>query len=180
MHGCGDNAYNFATWGVNPYATRDTQSWIGISVEGRNGPGNCWSQNEEDVVLAAIDDISTCFYVHQQKIVIAGFSSGGELAYGMAMRHAARFAGAIVECTTLSAAGDPATLLAGAAWKLPIAHVAHLSDTVFPIATVHSDWSATTAAGFSLEKREVAGGHDGTTGDWANWLLPKIDGWKSP
>jgi predicted esterase len=180
MHGCGDNAYNFATWAVNPYVTRDTQTWIGISVEDKNGPGLCWSQSEDDVVLAALADISKCFYVHQHEVVLAGYSSGGELGYGLAMRHTDKFAGLLAECTTLSSAGDPNTLLAGAAWKLPIAHVAHTGDTTFPIATVRNDWATITAAGFPLTTKEEAGAHDGQSTDWSGWLLPKMGSWKSP
>lgn len=180
LHGCGDNAYNFATWGVAPFDTRATQDWIGISVEDADGGGHCWSQTDDDVVLAAIDDISKCFYVHKHEVVLGGFSSGGELAYGLGMRHASRFAGLLIECSTASAAGDLPTLLAGATWKLPIAHAAHTGDTTFPLATVRADWATITAAGFPLQKRETAGGHDGTAADWSGWLHPKMKTWRSP
>ena len=56
MHGCGDNAQNFATWGVNPYKSRGTQGWIGISIGGRDG--SCWdTSNDADKVLSAIADV---------------------------------------------------------------------------------------------------------------------------
>lgn len=180
LHGCGDEAYNFGTWAVSPYDTRQTQDWIGVSVESPRGGGGCWKQSDEDAVFAAIADISKCFYVHQQKVVLAGFSSGGELAYGMGMRHADKFAGLLVECTTLSSAGDPDTLIAGAAWKINIAHFAHDQDSVFPITKVKSDWSKLTAAGFPLQTHEEDGDHNGTSDDWVNWLDPKMADWKAP
>lgn len=180
LHGCGDNPYNFATWAVSPAVTRATQDWIAISVGGETGGGKCWQQSDAAVVLAAIDDISTCFYVHKHQVVLAGFSSGGELAYGMGLTHASRFAGILAENTSLSAAGNPTSLLAGAAWKLPIAHTAHTGDTVFPLATVHADWTAIESAGFSLQHREMAGGHDGVGVDWSDWLIPIGKTWSSP
>jgi hypothetical protein len=180
LHGCGDNPYNFATWAVSPATTRATQDWIAISVGGETGGGKCWQQSDAAVVLAAIDDVSRCFYVHKHQVVLAGFSSGGELAYGMGLTNASRFAGILAENTSLSAAGNPTTLLAGASWKLPIAHTAHTGDTVFPLATVHADWTTIDAAGFPLQHRETSGTHDGVGVDWSDWLLPIGKTWTSP
>ena len=180
LHGCGDNPYNFATWAVSPAVTRATQDWIAISVGGETGGGKCWQQSDAAVVLAAIDDVSKCFYVHRHQVVLAGFSSGGELAYGMGLRNASRFAGILAENTSLTAAGSPATLLAAASWKLPIAHTARTGDTVFPLAGVHADWARIEGAGFQLQHREMAGGHDGVGADWSDWLIPIGKTWTSP
>jgi predicted esterase len=182
MHGCGDDALNFAQWGVNPYATRATQDHIGISVSGETGNNKCWSMGGDDEkVLAAVEDLATCFWVNRSKVVIAGFSSGGQLAYRVGMMHASSFAGILIENSGLYAAGaTPATLIAGAAWKLPVAHRAHTGDTVFPIDKVRADWVAMDAAGFSVTTSEVAGGHDGTSDDWAKWLIPQSTAWVHP
>jgi predicted esterase len=180
LHGCGDDAYNFATWAVSPWDSRDTQDWLGISVESPRGGGGCWKQSDESAVNAAIADMSKCFYVHRQKVVLAGFSSGGELAYGMGMKQSSKFAGLLIENSTLSAAGSPDQLLAGASWKIHVAHVAHDGDDVFPIARVKADWAKLTAAGFPLESTEVDGDHNGTSDDWRGWLLPKMASWKAP
>jgi predicted esterase len=176
LHGCGDEAYNFATWAVSPWATRETQDYIGISIDGASGGGNCWKAADEAKVLAAIDDVATCFYVHKQKVVLAGFSSGGMLAYGMGLKHAERFAGLLVENAALGS--DQA--LASASWKLNVAHMAHTEDSVFPIARVRSDWAKLRGAGFPLETQEVPGGHDGTSEDWTGWLIPQMAAWKIP
>jgi predicted esterase len=182
MHGCGDTAENFATWGINPWATRATQAHIGISVSGETGNNRCWSKgNDDDKVLAAVDDLAKCFWLDRSKVVVAGFSSGGELAYRVGLLHADSFAGILVENSALYAAGAPTSaLLGGAAWKLNVAHRAHTSDSVFPIAQVKADWAAMTSAGFPLVSSEIAGTHDGTSDDWANWLIPQSAGWTRP
>jgi predicted esterase len=180
LHGCGDSAWNFASWGVNPYDTRDAQDYIGISIDGASAGGGCWDSSDEAKVLAAIDDISKCVYVHQQKVVIAGFSSGGELAYGVGFRNASRFAGILIENATISAAGDPNQLMGGAAWNINVAHRAHTQDGVFPIDTVRDDWQLLRDAGFPIASSEVSGDHDGSSLDWTSWLLPQMAGWKHP
>jgi len=181
LHGCGDNAMNFASWGVNPLATRATQTHIGISVGSETGNNKCWSMGgDDDKVLAAVDDLSKCFWIHQKKIVVGGFSSGGQLAYRVGMMKASRFAGILIENSTLSAGGNPTTLLGSAAWKIRVAHRAHTGDTVFPLATVRSDWTKIQAQSFPLATSEVPGGHDGNSEDWAGWLLPQSAGWVAP
>lgn len=174
LHGCGDDAHNFATWAIAPYDTRDTQAHIGISIGGQDG--NCWdTTKDQDKVLAAIADISTCFYVHKQKVVLAGYSSGGMLAYKLGLAQSAKFAGIIIENSGLGNAQPSA-----AAWKINVAHIAHTSDDNFPLGNVKKDWAKLEAAGIPLQKREVDGTHDGTSDDWNDFLLPKIAGWKAP
>ncbi|MBS2018950.1 MAG: hypothetical protein JST00_39150 [Deltaproteobacteria bacterium] len=181
LHGCGDNAQNFATWAVNPASTRATQTHLGISLGSETGSGGCWSSADDPKVLAAVDDFAKCFWVHQAKVTIAGYSSGGNVAYRVGLKNAARFAGILIENSTASGAGNPVpTLLAGAARKIPVAHRAHTGDTVYPIATVRNDWASLKAAGFPVTTSEVAGGHDGTSADWADWLLPRSAGWVAP
>ncbi len=178
LHGCGDDAANFAAWGVNPYATRDGQGHIGISIDGASGGYNCWNlEADGPKVLAAIEDIASCLYVHRKRVVLAGFSSGGELAYSLGLREAGRFAGLLIENASLTATGAPFELASGAAWKLNIAHVAHVDDSVFPIDTVRADWSLLDSQSFPLVTTEVPGDHDGTTEDWAYWLLPQASTW---
>ena len=174
IHGCGDSAMNFAKWAVNPYGTVDTQAHIGISIGGRDG--QCWdTKNDAAKVTAAIDDIAKCFYVHQQKVVLAGYSSGGILAYKMGLGESAKYAGIIIENSGLGGAAP-----AGASWKINVAHIAHLSDDSFPIAGTRADWAKLEAAGIPLQKKEVPGTHDGTSDDWSDFLVPKIAAWKAP
>lgn len=178
LHGCGDDAGNFAEWAVNPEATRSEQKHIGISVEDSSG-GGCWSEDEIPLVLQAIADVSRCVYVHQKKISVGGYSSGGVLAYRIGLSDAFRFAGILVENSTISRASGEDELMDGASWHLPIAHIAHTDDGSYPIDTVREDWERLREAGFPLETNELDGDHDGTTEDWL-WLLPKMAEWESP
>lgn len=182
MHGCGDNALNFAKWAMNPWDTRAKQQHIGISVSGETGNNKCWSKGaDDDKVLAAVDDLAKCFWVDRSKVVVAGYSSGGELAYRVGMKHADKLAGILIENSSISSAGDtPSSLLANAAWKINIAHSAHTGDTVFPIATVKADWSTIRNAGFPLKTQELAGTHDGVGAEWSNWLIPASATWTKP
>jgi predicted esterase len=181
LHGCGDTAQNFAEWAVNPYATRAGQKHIGISIDGASGGGNCWSVgNDAPKVLAAIDDVAKCVYVHRKKITVGGFSSGGILAYSVGLSHASRFAGILVENSALSSTGEAGDLIAKASWNLNLAHLARTADSVFPISKVRNDWATLKASGFPTETRELPGGHDGDTESWAGWLIPRMESWQSP
>lgn len=181
LHGCGDNAKNFATWGVNPYDGRAKQQHIGISVDGASGGSSCWSiGGDDDKVLAAVDDISKCFWVHQKKVTVIGYSSGGQLAYRVGLKNASRFAGILIENSGLYAAdSNPDSLLANASRKIPIAHRAHQNDTVFALSKVQADWEKIKAAGFPLTSDVVAGDHSGTSTDWL-YLLPLSADWRAP
>lgn len=182
LHGCGDNALNFAKWAVSPWDTRAKQTHIGISVGGETGNNKCWSMGgDDDKVMAAVEDIAKCFWIDRSKIVIAGYSSGGQLAYRVGLKHAEKFAGILIENSGLYAAGDtPAKLTANAAWKINVAHSAHTGDSVFPIKKVEADWSVLRSAGFPLKSQAVAGDHNGEGKEWANWLIPASAGWIKP
>ena len=113
--------------------------------------------------------------MHQQKIVLAGYSSGGILAYKMGITESAKYAGIIIENSGLGG-----TQPTSASWKINVAHIAHLSDDSFPIAGARADWTKLEAAGIPLQKKEVPGTHDGTSDDWSDFLVPKIAAWKAP
>jgi predicted esterase len=174
IHGCGDSAQNFATWAIAPWKTRATQSHIGISIGGKDG--QCWDPNTDvEKVTAAIEDISKCYYVHQQKVVLAGYSSGGIMAYRMGLSSSDKYAGILIENSALGGASP-----SSAKWKINIAHTANTGDTTFPISKVKQDWAKIEAAGLPLLKREGNGTHEGSGDDWSDWLLPKIAAWKAP
>mgnify|MGYP003592478672 CR=1 FL=1 len=181
-HGCGDNAKNFATWAMAPYAIRATQAHIAVSV-GAGRDGQCWNTAaDEPKVLAVLDDVRTCFYVHQKKVTMAGYSSGGLMAYFTAMRNARRFAGLLIENSSLQSTFGSNTdaTLAAAGWKLNVAITARTSDNQFAIATIRSDRTKLQNARFPVQFRELAGGHDGNSDDWTGFLLPKITGYTAP
>lgn len=182
LHGCGDTAMNHATWAAVPYALRATQDYIAISVGGREG--TCWTvPGDSALVFAAITHVRSCFFVHQKKIVLAGYSSGGDLTYLTSMKNAATFAGILIEHSDLTqnvGANNVAATLAGAAWKLNVAIRAGTADTVYPIATVRADRDKMIAAGFPMNYDETPDTHNGTSDDWALYLIPKMANWTAP
>ncbi len=184
LHGCGDTADNHGKWSAVPWegTYRDEQSYIALSVGGRDG--TCWQMTDDPIVFAAIARVRECFWVHQKKIVIGGYSSGGQLAYNVGLSNAAFFAGILIANSSahdgVGGASKVDAALAAAAWKINIAHKARTSDTVFPIADVKADNTKILAQGFPLDFLEAAGTHGDVAGDWDGFLLPHLAGWRAP
>ena len=187
MHGCGGDSEG-DMWAICPPSTRQTQSYIAISIGGRDG--GCWDVNADaPKVLAAITDIARYFNINPRKIYLGGYSSGGDLTYRVGIQNAALFAGLLVENSDPKKdSGVTNTMIANAAWKLNVAHLAHLSDTTYPIATVRTNVGYLTTNGFPTTLTEKAGTHYddtsgayGTTYDLITFLLPYLDaGWQAP
>lgn len=182
LHGCGDSAMNFATWAAVPWALRSSQDYIAISVGGRDG--QCWNLNtDRTLVDAAIAHVRSSFYVHQRKIVLGGFSSGGLLAYKLALTNAATYAGVLIENSGLSqavGANNVDTVLTSAAWRINVAHTARIQDVSFPIAGIRADRDKLLQHGFPLQYREQTGDHNGTTEVWSLYLIPRMLDWIAP
>lgn len=185
LHGCGGYAANDA-WVTSPGGT---QSWITVSVGGRDGA--CWNQGTDTaIVLAALDDVKRRLNVDPRKVVIGGYSSGGNLAYRTAFYNARRFAGVLAENTApfYGTGSSQSASIAAAAWKLNVAHLAHVSDTTYPIANIRNETDALKASGFPTTRLERAGTHwdsdtasSGTNYDLRRYLLPYLDaGWSAP
>jgi predicted esterase len=161
-----------------------TQSWISVSVGGREG--GCWNMDTDSkLVLAALDDVKQHLNIDPRRITIGGYSSGGNLAYRTAFYNAGRFAGILAENTGAfyGTNSSQSASIAAATWKLNIVHLAHLSDTTYKIATVRSEIEALQAAGFPVKLLEKPGSHwdDATNSDLQTSVLPYLDaGWRSP
>jgi pimeloyl-ACP methyl ester carboxylesterase len=197
LHGCGGESsgdiYTVSPETVGPQER--PRDWISIAVGGREG--DCWEPNtDQRLVLNAIADVETHFNVDRHRVILGGYSSGGDLSYRLAFYDADQFAGVLAENTSpfRDTGSTEAASLAAAAWKFHVVHLAHLQDDVYPIAGVREETDAMIAAGFPLERIEVDGGHydepgavenghtvPGTDADLVNYLLPHIDdGWRSP
>lgn len=188
MHGCGGDAEG-DLWMVAPPSSRQTQSYIAISIGGRDG--DCWSvDTDTPKVLAAIVDVAKHFNINPRKVYLGGYSSGGDMTYRVGFQHSSLFAGLLVENSDpfRDTGATQASLLASASWKINVAHLAHLSDTEYPIAGVRANLNTLTANGFPVTLIEKAGTHydpdngaSGTSYDLIHFLLPSVDaGWESP
>ncbi len=186
MHGCGGNAAG-DMWNIAPYETRSSQSYIAISIGGRDGA--CWDVNTDSAkVLAAITDVSKYFNINPNKIYLGGYSSGGDLTYRTAFYNADKIAGVLVENSTpFRDTGSTQTNSINAAkWKFNIAHLAHTSDTTYPITVVTNEINALKNAGFPVTFIQKPGTHwdndtnsSGTNYDLIHSLLPYLNsGWQ--
>ena len=185
LHGCGGDGYG-AAWTVSPGGS---QSWLSVSVGGRDGA--CWNPDTDTtIVLAALADVKRRVDVDPRRVVIGGYSSGGDMAYRTAFYNASSFAGVIAENTSpfRDTGSTQSASLAAASWKFNVAHLAHLSDATYPIAGVRAETDALTAAAFPMTRLERAGTHwdpdtasSGTDYDLRTYLLPYLNaGWIAP
>jgi predicted esterase len=148
MHGCEGTAH----WDAQDLTAQfnSDRPYILISLSGpENGgvsPGpECWdTSNQADVskVLTDITNVETHFNINRRRVIIAGYSSGGDLAYQTIFTHASTFAGILAYNTNpvrdntfgaaygLDAINDA---IAGAAWKFPIIQVSHDHDDVYHV-----------------------------------------------
>ncbi len=185
LHGCGGQSQ----YDISMVSPGGSQDYIAIAVGGQEG--NCWDVNADSAkVLAAIADVRTHFNIDPHRIVLGGYSSGGDLTYRMAFYDASTFAGVLVENSSpfRDTGSSQSASIAAAAWKFNVVHLAHLQDAVYPIAGVQAETDALTAAGFPMTRIERTGTHydadagpTGTAYDLRAFLLPHLDdGWVSP
>lgn len=188
MHGCGGTAEG-DLWIIAPPPSRSTQSYIAISIGGRDN--DCWSvDTDAPKVLAAIADVSKHFNINPRKIYLGGYSSGGDMTYRVGLQNASLFAGLLVENSDpfKDTGVSQKELIASASWKINIAHLSHVSDDAYPIEDVRSGMNALKTNGFPVTYIEKSGSHydpdngaSGTDYDLVHFLLPFLDaGWESP
>jgi predicted esterase len=179
LHGCGGYSEG-DIWVVDPGEEAEPpQDWLTIAVGGREG--DCWTPSfDEAKVMGVIGDFETHFNVDRRRVILGGYSSGGDLAYRTGFRHSSTFEGLLIENSSpfRDTESSPAESLAAATTKLPIVHLAHTGDTTYPLAGVRKEVGEVKAAGFPIELIERPGTHsDGhTDSDLVEYLLPHIDG----
>jgi pimeloyl-ACP methyl ester carboxylesterase len=182
LHGCDGRSQN----DVSMVSPGGTQSWISLAVGGAEGA--CWNVNVDSAkVLAALADIKTHFNIDPKRVILGGYSSGGDLTYRTAFYNAGLFAGVIVENSSpfRDTGSTQSASIAAASWKFNVAHLLHTGDLTYPAADVRTELAALSAAGFPVTKIEKPGNHwdndvgtTGTSHDLRTFLLPFIDaGW---
>lgn len=184
-HGCGGQS----SGDVYTVSPGGDQSYISIAVDGREG--DCWNPDTDQAkLLAAIADVESHFRIDRHRVILGGYSSGGDLSYRLAFYHSRMFAGALAENTSPfrdTGSSESASLAAGT-FKFHVVHLAHTEDEAYPIAGVRQETDAMAAAGFPITRIERPGTHydddtdtTGTDHDLRTLLLPHIDdGWRSP
>lgn len=185
LHGCGGEAEG-DTWVVDPGADEEfEQDWMTLSLGGRDG--GCWNPmaETEPLVMAAIADFEAHFNVNRQRVILGGYSSGGDLAYRTGFKHSTTFAGLLIENSApfRDTEASEAELLGAATTKFHIVQLAHEEDTIYKIGEVEPEVEAVRAAGFPIELIKEPGGHSDshTDPDLITYLLPHIDdGWLAP
>jgi predicted esterase len=185
LHGCGGEAAG----DIYTISPGGDQRYISVAVGGRED--DCWDPNvDQDKVLAAITNVESHFNVDPRRVVLGGYSSGGDLAYRLAFYHSNDFAGLLAENTSpfRDTGSSAAASLAAATWKFNVVHLAHTEDNVYPIDGVRREVGEMTSAGFPIQLIERPGDHyddstadSGTDHDLQTLLLPHLnDGWRSP
>lgn len=100
LHGFGSSAMEEKdTW-------REAAARVGavlLTPQGTNQRGSSynWGDNLDEIeenIMSAIDDVMDKQNIDKKKIVIAGFSQGGQIAYALALRNPDTFCGVIPVC----------------------------------------------------------------------------------
>lgn len=177
LHGCGGrNEFD-----IEAYAPDAADSYVMVAPAGAEG--ECWSPPksgaDEAIVTATIADASEHFNIDPERIVLGGYSSGGDLSYRYAYRHSAAIEAVLIansapfDDTGLSS--DQA--IAAATTKFRVVHLAHLADDAYPIDDVRSELQILIDNAFPVTKIELPGGHydDNTDADIRTHLLPQVD-----
>lgn len=184
MHGCGGEAEG-DVWTVGSYTAEADHGYLALSLGGRDG--TCWTPSvDEAKVIAAITDFEAHFNVNAHRVILGGYSSGGDLAYRTGFRHSSTIAGLLIENSSpfRDTESTQAESLGAATTKFHIAHLAHEQDTEYPLAGVHAEIEAVENAGFPVTFIQKPGEHfdSHTDSDLQDELLPLIEsgGWTSP
>ena len=190
-HGCGGRSEGDI---YNVLPTAGGPTYIAITVDGREGA--CWDVNADPpVILSAIADVETHFNIDPQRVVLGGYSSGGDLSYRIAFTHSTEIAGVLAENTSpFRDTGLTQDQALAAPFHFHVVHLCHTEDEAYPIDGVRAETDAVQAAGLpgdgwaTLQRIELPGthydpdnGNTGTVYDMKTYLLPHLaDGWTSP
>jgi len=177
LHGCGGrNEFD-----IESYAPDPTDTYVMVAPAGAEG--ECWSPPgsgaDEAIVTRTIADAVTHFGVDPGRIVLGGYSSGGDLSYRYAYHHSAAIEAVLVansapfEDTGLSAA----EAIAAATTKFRVVHLAHVGDDAYPIDDVREELQILVDNAFPVTKIERPGSHydANTDADIRADLLPHVD-----
>jgi predicted peptidase len=130
--------------------------------------GGDWTdaRNEKAAVWLTRSAMKT-YAIDSKKVVITGFSLGGNGTWFIGSRHQDLFTGAI------PVAAPPAG--ADATWKIPVYVIHSDADQVVPFASAKSHAEAVKAKGAKIEFRSVSGLSHYKTGSYARYLNDAVN-----
>lgn len=160
LHGSGGSGYDDITY----HLASSGNNYITMAVGGFEG--GSWNSDMNTgmaYVLAALSHIKTRFNINPVKVIIGGYSAGGDLAYKTIWHNSALFSG-IIACNTdpFRDTGETQSALLAAnasGWKFNIRHLLHTSDGTYLRAAVLTSLNACSSAGYSPTSIELPGTH---------------------
>jgi hypothetical protein len=178
LHGCGGQSrYDIVT-----YHPDTDDDYVMIAPTGAEG--GCWNTpssgaGDDGIVLAAIADARKRFEIDPGRIVLGGYSSGGDLSYRVAYRNSTLIDGVLAANTApfRDTGVSPAQGTDPGVTRFRVVHLAHSEDDVYPIQTVHDELDVLVANSFLVERFVLPGQHydAATDGDIRTYLLPRVD-----
>ncbi|HTQ40940.1 MAG TPA: hypothetical protein VMJ32_18135 [Pirellulales bacterium] len=125
----------------------------------------------EQSVRAAIAEAETRFHIRRDRIFLAGYESGGTMAFRIATAQAERFAAVLSLCGPFPTEGAPLAKL-NTVRQLPFYVAACRNGSYYPTSQVCDNLRLFHAAGMSITLREYPG-----DGSLSEHMLADVDRW---
>jgi phospholipase/carboxylesterase len=185
LHGTGDDEGQLKR--VMPEVS--LRNYVGLGLRGtakctspRGAAGYTWPQSSDHLACAeqalfdAVDEARKKFHVSPRRVFIAGFDSGGTMAFRLAMSHPTRFAGVLSLGGEFPMGGTPLVRLADAR-RVPIFLATGRTSQKYPAATVCQNLKLFHAAGMNVDLRQYPCGDELMTmmlADMDRWIMRQI------
>jgi phospholipase/carboxylesterase len=163
------------------------RNYVGLAVRGpvaAASRGFAWPQTAEAIdaaeqrILESIDKACEKYHVHRQRVFLAGYESGGTMAYRVALRNPDRFAAAVSIGGPFPQGNTPLARIAQLR-KFPLL-LAHCRDSQgYPVERVCDELRLFHAAGLAVTLRQYPCGDELTTKmlhDLDVWLMQHVTG----
>jgi predicted esterase len=177
LHGCGGFSSGDVWTPADGY--KSNHHYLTITPDGADG--GCWNPSGADSrtnmvrVLRTRESVIAHFNVDPKRIVVGGYSSGGDLAFPTVFFHSTLFAGVLSTNTApfRDTGFTSARLLNAASRRFPVFHVGHTGDATYPRTTVDLELDDMVSRGHPVGRLWKAGTHwDNPDTTWTTWPPP--------
>ncbi len=150
--------------------------------DAKSAGGYDWRQTEQGIAMAehrvfdGIDLARSKYRVHPGRIFLAGFDSGGTMAFRMALAHPYRFGGVVSLGGPLPTGGTPLGCLPEAR-RLPLLLAAGNHSTSYPPERVYDNLRLLHTAGMAITMRQYPCGQELSPqmlADVDRWIIEQI------